>query len=135
MSIRAWTFLATTLLLTGCLGTFTGRPERRGPRSIESRSRPDVASPGIWRQVIIGQPPTETLEGYLHTDGSGSHWVYDAEFLLIGRISPAGRTIRVTLRDGEKDLGSYALQHSMLRLFRHAKSTEVNLARMPPPRG
>ena len=98
MSYRAWTVLATTLLLSGCLGTYTGRPERRGARNVESRTRPDLAKPGIWRQVIIGQPPKEILEGYLNTTRGGSHWVYDAEFLLIGRISPAGRTMRASIR-------------------------------------
>ena len=34
--------LALTLL-SGCLGTYTGDPETRGPRNIEPRTRPDLA--------------------------------------------------------------------------------------------
>ena len=35
--------LALTLL-SGCLGTYTGDPEARGPRNIEPRTRPDLAN-------------------------------------------------------------------------------------------
>ncbi|RMG13851.1 MAG: hypothetical protein D6731_11080 [Planctomycetota bacterium] len=138
-SPRLFLVLAT-LLSTACVGTHRGRPERRGPRSVEPRERRDVARPELWRRVYLGSLPRPELVGYVRTDDSGgvltgAHFVYDAGFALIGRISPVGRTVRIGPRGNEEDLGTFELRDALRRLWNRGRKTEVRLRPMPPPRG
>ncbi len=131
--------IAATLLLVGCVGVHQGRPESRGVRSVESRGRVDAASAVAWRQIEVGHPPKATHVGYLKTEHRGalgeSHWVYDGAFTLVGRVSPRGKTVRITLEGREVDEGNFALEHALLRLFGYAKERAVHLEPMPDPRG
>lgn len=133
--VRAW-WILLSLLLTGCLGVNTGRPEGRGARNVKSTTRKDVAVAIDWSQILLGAGPKAKLMGYLKTmptaDGR-THWVYDTQFKLVGRVSPRGQTIAIRRNGREVTEGHFGLRHAMLKLFGHDKDRPITFRVMPPP--
>lgn len=130
--------LLLPLLLAGCLGTEHGRPEGRGSRNVKTHGRSDAAEPHVWQQVYLGEPPRPTLVGYVKTDDqgveSGTHWLFDIDLHLVGRVTPRGDTYRIHLGGEEESVGHYQLHHAVLRVFGREKETLVTFTRMPAPR-
>jgi hypothetical protein len=123
----------------GCIGTHHGHPEKRGPRQVESRTRPDLPVAKQWHRVYFGSPPQKELMGYMLTagagePGAGTRWVYDVDFRLVGWISPDGDTTRVTPR-GERRVGGFQVENALRRLWVASRRTEVTIKAMPAPRG
>ncbi|MGE0711356.1 MAG: hypothetical protein AB7N76_08990 [Planctomycetota bacterium] len=126
---------AAALLLTGCLGTYTGDPEARGPRNVQSRSRPDLAKKVPWQKVYLGAGKQAVLLGYVKTTPEETNWIYDEHFRLRGRVSPSGKTTRVMLGGEEQPKGSFTLDLAVLTVFGYTERKTVVFAPMDPPRG
>jgi len=132
--------VAAAALATGCLGHHHGDPyDYEAPQTrIRANVRtPEVAkAPVTWKRIILGSPPRQRIAGYLETEsfGSGQRWIYDRDFRLVGRISPAGLSFRYDPFGREVPLGSYDLEFSILSIFERSEDVEVSFRRVPPPR-
>lgn len=132
---------AALALAPGCLGTRTGRPERIGTRNVAEFSRSDAAEPTAWLRVLVGGARPR-VRGYVKStpielerrEQGRLHWVYDQAFVLVGRVSPRGETMRIDDDGNETYTGSYKLEHAVLMLLGGGREDEVKLSPMPNPR-
>lgn len=133
--------LAASMLAAGCVGHYTGHPDQRGPRNIESRTRPDLAKKIEWRKIMRGAGKSSVPLGYVRTDararagGSATYWIYNTDFVLIGRVSPRGSVTRISPSGEEKWAGNYSLDLACLELFGYTSRKTILFVDMPPPRG
>lgn len=133
--------LAASLLASGCVGHYTGHPEKRGPRNIETRTRPDLAKKIEWRKIMRGAGTRSVPLGYVKTDtraqagGEATYWIYNMEFVLVGRVSPRGSVTEVSADGQEKWGGNYSLTLACLHLFGYTSLKTIRFVDMPPPRG
>jgi len=133
--------LAASLLASGCVGHYTGHPEQRGPRNIESRTRPDLAKKVEWRKIMRGAGTRSVPLGYVKTDararagGAATYWIYNMEFVLVGRVSPRGSVTAISAEGQEKWAGNYSLKLACLHLFGYTSLKTIRFVNMPPPRG
>jgi hypothetical protein len=125
--------LVASLLMTGCLGTYTGDPEARGPRNIKPRTRPDLAKRVKWRQIHLGAGKRALLLGYVKT--TSANYIYDANFKLVGRVSPSGQVLRIHLNGREENKGNYSLDLAVLTVFGYTERKTVVFSYMEAPRG
>lgn len=132
---------ALALALPGCLGTRTGRPERIGTRNVQEFTRSDTADPTAWLRVLVGGARPR-VRGYVKSttiqlerrEQGRLHFIYDQAFVLVGRVSPRGETMRIDDEGNETYTGSYKLEHAVLMLLGGGREDEVKLAPMPTPR-
>lgn len=132
--------LALTLL-SGCLGTYTGDPEARGPRNIEPRTRPDLAREVRWERAYLGAGTQALLLGYIkhstpESGMEGTRWIYDTRFRLVGWVSPFGRVTRHHPDTGAtEDEGNYELKYAVLTVFGYDEEKTIVVKPMEAPRG
>lgn len=139
--IRGALILALSLLAAGCVGNYTGHPEQRGPRTIESRTRPDLAKKVEWRKIMRGAGTRSVLLGYVRTDtraragGAATYWIYNTDFVMVGRVSPRGQVMAIAPDRTETWAGNYSLKLACLQLFGYTTLKTIRFVGMPPPRG
>ena len=141
MTRRTTLFLAACALLSsGCVGTYTGNPDQRGPRAINARTRPDLAKKVEWRRIMRGAGKQAVLMGYVRTDAraqagqSPTYWIYTDEFVLRGHVSPRGRVTEYEPNGQGKWVGNYSLDLACLRVFGFETKKTILFEPMPDPR-
>jgi hypothetical protein len=138
---RLTLILGASLLAVGCVGNYTGLPTERGPRNIEERTRPDLATTVEWRRIMVGAGKSSTLLGYVRTDptavagGAATYWIYNPSFVQVGRVSPRGSLTKISPSGQEKWAGNYSLPLACLHLFGYQTRKTILFEPMPPPRG
>jgi hypothetical protein len=139
---KSLALLLMPLLLAGCLQTRSGRPGSVTVQNERLRERKsDDAEPIRWRQIVVGSPPNQKVEGYLKTEliqgmppeTRHQYWIYDRDFQIVGRISPRGMTWRRDAFGREQRLGNFHVKHGVISILGHLDEIEINLVRMPPP--
>lgn len=127
--------------LAGCLGNYNGDPEARGSRSVEERTRTDLAEPVLWRRAYLGAGKREKLLGYVkskrHGEGTrgATNFLYDTNFNLIARVSPRGELTRIDPRGRETWKGNFTLKLAILTAFDYTSLKTIVLKPMQDPRG